>query len=198
MATWSEFREAAPSLAVAGERLFRRGDVDEALLATVRANEPPRIHPIWIRIVDGRLYAFILRSPKLTDLERDGRYALHAHQDPAVPAEFTVRGHASVVEDPEARTVVAGSWYFDVDDSYRLVEFGVESALLGERASADEWPPRYSSWAAPHGAAASTSRDRDPARRREGASRAVPAPASDESPRSRPSERRGWRTPPRR
>jgi glycosyltransferase involved in cell wall biosynthesis len=36
----------------------------------------------------------------------------------------------------------------DADESYDLYEFSIEHALLGERASADEWPPRYTSWAA--------------------------------------------------
>ena len=51
MSNWAEFKVAAPDLAAAGERLFRRGDVDEALLATVNGGEPPRIHPIWVRVV---------------------------------------------------------------------------------------------------------------------------------------------------
>jgi hypothetical protein len=40
------------------------------------------------------------------------------------------------------------AWPFEADESYDLYEFFIEHALLGERASADEWPPRYTSWAA--------------------------------------------------
>ena len=149
MATWSELSAAEPRLASEGERLFHRGEVDEALLATVRDDEPPRIHPVWIRVVDGRLYAFIGRSPKRTDLERDGRYALHAHQDPDVPYEFTVRGRARLVDDAAERDRIAASWYFAAGDEYRLFEFGIDAALLGVRDSQDEWPPRYTSWSAP-------------------------------------------------
>jgi len=61
------------------------------LLATVRGDDPPRIHPLWVGIVGGRLYAFILKSAKRTDLQRDGRYALHTHIDPAAPMAFTER-----------------------------------------------------------------------------------------------------------
>ena len=37
----------------------------------------------------------------------------------------------------------------EVDDTYRLFELGVDHSLLGERASADDWPPVYRSWRAP-------------------------------------------------
>jgi hypothetical protein len=33
-----------------------------------------------------------------------------------------------------------------VDESYTLFEFSIETALLGARATADDWPPRYASW----------------------------------------------------
>jgi hypothetical protein len=148
MVTWAAFKATNPDLAAAGERLFRRGDQDEALLATVRADEPPRIHPISIGIVGSGLYAFILRSPKRVDLEEDGRFALHAHQDPAAPSEFSVRGRARLIEAEDVRREVASGWSFDVDESYHLFEFGIESALLGSRNGPDEWPPIYSSWAA--------------------------------------------------
>jgi hypothetical protein len=43
---------------------------------------------------------------------------------------------------------VGRQWYFEVDDGYELFEFSIESAMLGVRNDADEWPPRYSSWSA--------------------------------------------------
>ena len=148
MVTWSAFTDAAPALADAGRRLIYRTETGEALLATVRDDEPPRIHPIYVAILDGRLYAFILRSPKRADLAGDGRYALHTHQDPAAPSEFMVRGRARVVDDAAERAAAASGWYFDVDETYTLFEFSIETALLGERADADDWPPRYTSWSA--------------------------------------------------
>lgn len=146
MVTWSEFAAAAPEIAATGRRLFVRDGVDQALLATVSGDGPPRIHPIYTAVVDGRLYAFILGSAKLRDLDVDGRYALHAHVDPATPSEFLVRGRASRVRDDAIRAAVAAGWWFKVDDTYALFEFSVESALLGIRDSADDWPPRYSRW----------------------------------------------------
>ncbi len=101
-----------------------------------------------MKIVEGRLFAFIGCSAKRSDLERDGRYALHAHQDPAVPTEFAVRGRASLVPRGTLRDTVAAAWYFESGDEYELFEFDIESALLGERASQDDWPPRYETWRA--------------------------------------------------
>jgi nitroimidazol reductase NimA-like FMN-containing flavoprotein (pyridoxamine 5'-phosphate oxidase superfamily) len=147
--TWADFKAAAPELAAEGERLLNRGGIGQALHATVRGDEPPRIHPIYFAIADERLYAFILRSPKLRDLEEDGRFALHTHQDPAAPSEFSLRGRAQLVRDEAIRSAVAAGRSFEVDETYGLVEFRIESALLGSRSSAEEWPPRYSSWAAP-------------------------------------------------
>lgn len=145
LATWLEFESAAPAVASRGrELLYRNGD-GEALIATVRGDGPPRIHPVNVGIVDGRLWVFIIdRSPKARDLGSDGRYSLHAHMDPAAPDEFEVRGRAALVES-EDRATVAGEWYFEIDDGYQLFELSIESALLGLR-GADEWPPRYQTW----------------------------------------------------
>jgi hypothetical protein len=157
MLTWADFTAAAPGLVAEGERLLQRDGIGQALLATVRDDDPPRIHPIYVGVVAGRLYAFILRSSKLHDLERDGRFALHTHQDPTAPSEFSLRGRARIIDDEAVRAAVAASWSFEVDETYGLVEFFIGSALLGSRSSADEWPPRYSSWTAPDPAVAAGS-----------------------------------------
>jgi hypothetical protein len=150
MTTWAELEAAAPDIAAEGRRLLFRTGHGEAMLATVRgADTPPRMNPISMGIVGGRVYAFILGSPKLVDLEQDGRYALHSHHDPAAPSEFTLRGRARAVEDEAVRSAVAAGWSFEVDDSYRLFELSIESALLGVRPTADDWPPKYTAWKAP-------------------------------------------------
>ena len=150
MVSWADFEKAAPEIAQEGRRLLRaRGD-GEALLATVRGDGPPRIHPINADVVGDGLYAFLLPSAKRTDLEQDGRYALHTHQDPAAPDEFSVRGRARAVDDPAVHARVADAWPFQPDGTYLLVEFDVEQAILGLR-GADEWPPRYRRWSATAG-----------------------------------------------
>lgn len=148
MTTWAEFEAREPAMAAAGRAMLYRGGEGEALLGTVRGDAPPRIHPINVGIVAGVLYAFILGSAKLTDLEQDGRYALHAHIDPAAPSELLVRGRAHEVRDAAERGTVAAGWAFEVDDSYRLFAFDVDEVVLGERADAAAWPPRYTRYRA--------------------------------------------------
>lgn len=147
MTTWNDLAEGSPAIADAGRRLIERSGIGEGLLATVRGDAPPRIHPVNVRIVDGRLLTFVIvGSAKAGDLLADGRYALHAHQDPAVPHEFLVRGHASEVRDAGVRSTAAGEWPFEVDDGYTLYELSIDHAVFGERAGADDWPPVYTSW----------------------------------------------------
>ncbi len=147
MVTWNQFAQSAPRLEAAGRRLISRSAGGPAFLATVRGGGLPRINPITVEIVEGRLVAFVIvGSAKLGDLTADGRYALHAYQDPTEPNEFQVRGRAHEVVDPAIRAAAVASWRFEVDDSYRLFEFAIDQAVLGERSSPDEWPPHYSSW----------------------------------------------------
>jgi hypothetical protein len=146
-AGWRNLEAGASRIAAAGAALLDRSN-GAALLATVRgADTAPRLHPVTVGVVEGGLYVFVLDSAKRRDLEEDGRYALHAHQDPAAPAEFSVRGRAQLVPAGSVRDRVATGWFFEVDDSYWLFELRIETAILGERA-ADEWPPRYTRWSA--------------------------------------------------
>ncbi len=146
MATWAEFAAAAPEMALAGRQLLYRTETGQALLGTVRGAGAPRIHPIYVAILESRLVAFILNSPKAADLAQDGRFALHAHQDPNTPHEFLVRGHARPIDDETERTPFAAAWYFEASTEYRLFEFEIEHAIFGQRAGPDDWPPRYRSW----------------------------------------------------
>lgn len=147
---WADFEHAAPSIAAAGRAVLAAGGEAGALLATIRGDAPPRIHPVTVAVVDGGLYTFLLDSAKRRDLAEDGRYALHGHQDPAAPTEFSLRGRASLVPAGAARDQVASGWAFEVDDTYWLFELRIASAVLGDRA-ADEWPPRYTRWSAAAG-----------------------------------------------
>ena len=149
MTDWDGFERAAPDLARTGRRLLERTGSGEGLLATVRGEGLPRIHPVAVGVVDGRLVTFlIVGSAKVADLLADGRYALHAHQDPGEPHEFLVRGRATEVIDPARRAAAAAGWSFEVDDGYRLFELAVEHVVLGERPGPDAWPPTYRSWRA--------------------------------------------------
>jgi Pyridoxamine 5'-phosphate oxidase len=147
MDSWAAFAEAEPELAGKGRALlYQRGD-GEGLLTTVAANGTPRIHPLNVGVKDGSLLVFVQgHSAKARDLETNPHYALHAHVDPAAPHEFMVRGEARLVTDAATRQAAAAGWFFTVSDTYPLYELLIEHALIGERDSADDWPPRYRSW----------------------------------------------------
>jgi len=147
MESWEAFARAEPDLAARGrELLYQRGDA-EAFLTTVAANGTPRIHPLNVGVRDGRLLVFVqAHSAKARDLESDQHYALHAHQDAEHPHEFMVRGQARLVSDPAVRAAAAAEWFYTVSEAYPLYELLIEHALLGERETASDWPPRYRSW----------------------------------------------------
>ena len=145
MTDWNDLAAGAPAIAGLGRELLERTGAGEGLLATIRGDAPPRIHPVNVGIVDGHLLTFVIvGSAKAGDLAADGRYALHAHQDPAVPHEFQVRGRATEVGG-ELRAAAAAGWPFEVDDGYTLYDLSIDHAILGRRASADDWPPVYTS-----------------------------------------------------
>src|SRR5215211_4082394 len=100
MATWAEFEAAMPEMAGAGRALLFQHGPGLAYLATVRKDGGPRIHPVCPVIADGDLYAFIGRSPKLYDLLRDGRYALHTFPCEDRDHELFITGRAIPVSDP--------------------------------------------------------------------------------------------------
>ena len=149
--SWSEFAAAEPELAERGRGLiYRRGDGEGLLVTVAGSNGLPRVHPINVGVVDGRLVAFIQdKSAKAKDLAADGRYALHAVYDPDAPHEFLVRGRAQLITDPDRRAAIAKDWFFTVSDAYPLYELLVEHVVVGERPTADDWLPQYRFWRAP-------------------------------------------------
>ena len=100
MVTWRAFETEAAELASFGrERTDRR----VSFLATIRGDGGPRVHPVTPWILDGHLYVrMFATSPKVADLERDPRYALHSmmDNDDGVGGEFSLRGSAEGVGDP--------------------------------------------------------------------------------------------------
>ena len=132
--TWSDFEAAAPDLATEGRRLiYARGD-GEALLATVRGDDLPRIHPVNVAIVDGRLYVFVIaRSPKRGDLElTDATRCTPTRIRPRRASSRSGVAPGWSTTTANGRAVAAG-WAFTIDDGYTLFELGIESALLGVR-----------------------------------------------------------------
>jgi len=148
--SWQRLEVEAAEIARRGRALIYQGEIGEGLLATVPPDGPPRIHPVWVAVRDGRLLMFVNPSAKKADLRADPRYALHTHIDPKSPSEFSVRGRAVPIDGPE-RERIASDWYFSTTPDYDLYELTLDTALLGERQDADAWPPIYSRWTAAGG-----------------------------------------------
>lgn len=101
--TWQVFADAAPELAAFGaERLHDQ----VAFLATLKPDGSPRLRPVRPVVAGGHLFVFMeATSPKVSDLARDGRYALHAAATSDQPwdlREFAVEGAVQRLDDPAA------------------------------------------------------------------------------------------------
>jgi hypothetical protein len=128
---WRDFEAAAPVIARAGRALLEDapGVPGVAFLATVGAGSRPRMHPFIPAIVDGRLWAFVIVSPKQRDLERDGWYAIHSRLG-ASDESFFVAGGACRIDDIPLRSLVGESMpYGGIDDRHVLYEFGIDRAM---------------------------------------------------------------------
>lgn len=128
--TWQALAVSAPDLAAFGaERLHDR----VACLATLKSDGSPRLHPVRPIVVGGSLFVFMEEiSPKVRDLERDERYALHGTaigDDPWDLREFVVEGTGHRIEDPAARTTANGGSAFPRDERFVLFELHVGAAM---------------------------------------------------------------------
>lgn len=131
---WSDFATATPTLAESIQALFQQYGPGMGYLATVRADGAPRIHPVAPIITDDGLYCFIVASPKRRDLERDGRYALHAFPAEYSDAEACVTGRARPVIDPMVVEHVARRHRAANTVDWLLFEFSVQTAMLNRHA----------------------------------------------------------------
>ena len=123
--SWKVFEEHSPELARLGyEKLNRK----IAYLATLKKDGAPRLHPVRPFIGNGMLFIFTEpSSPKIQDLSRDGRYAMHCTVGGEGPLiEILVSGEAVVISNPRVREQaesIAASPV--VIDSYVLFEFQI-------------------------------------------------------------------------
>jgi hypothetical protein len=157
MLTWPEFRETRPDLADAGRALFYQfGGVGLGFLSTVRRDGGPRVHPMCPVITDDGIYALLIPSPKLRDLVRDGRYAMHSF--PCVDNEdaFYVTGRAGVRDDAAVRDTVARQFLqergweepppgFEIQSP---VEFRIETCMLTRTTGHGDPNPQHTIWKA--------------------------------------------------
>lgn len=133
MASWSDFASAAPTLAASICKAIYQYGPGLAYLATVRPDGGPRVHPVSPAIVDGGLYCVMLDTPKRRDLERDGRYAMHAFPAENDDDEACMQGRASLVTNPQVRHVVGRELRVVHGITWWLYELSVDSAMFAHR-----------------------------------------------------------------
>jgi len=156
VATWAEFAAAAPRLARAIRELVHQYGPGLGYLATVRPDGGPRVHPVSPVVTADGLFCFIVDSPKRRDLERDGRYALHAYPPEERDDEAYLSGRARVVTDEREVARLAGLSRAEPRTDWRLFEFTVDVAMLarhsGAALGASRTPgirPEYEVWRDP-------------------------------------------------
>ncbi len=133
MATWSEFAAAAPALAGTVRDALHQYGPGLAYLATIRPDGGPRLHPVSPAVLDGRLYCCLLDTPKRRDLDRDGRYALHAFPAEDSDDEVSLRGHARPVIDPDEVARVADALRAVPRADWRLYDLRIDTAMSVRR-----------------------------------------------------------------
>jgi hypothetical protein len=133
MASWSQFCTARPRLATAIRGLVHQYGPGLGYLATVRSDGGPRVHPVSPVITDDALYCFVVDSPKRRDLDRDGRYALHAYPSEDADDEAYLSGRARRVTDPGQVLRLAEALRARPGGDWRLYEFTVDIAMVGRR-----------------------------------------------------------------
>jgi Pyridoxamine 5'-phosphate oxidase len=154
--TWNEFRAARPELAEAGRALLYQFGVGLAFLGTVRRDGGPRLHPMCPVVVDEGLFGLLIPSPKLADLRRDPRCALHSFPSAENEDAFYVTGRAEVRNGGAVRRAVDRAFlaerHLDAAppgfDEQTLVEFLVETCLLTRTTGHGDWAPRHEVWPA--------------------------------------------------
>ncbi|MPZ31733.1 MAG: pyridoxamine 5'-phosphate oxidase [Rhodospirillales bacterium] len=142
MLSWADFGAEVPHLEAFGRRRLERRI---AYLATIRADGSPRVHPVSPFIGGGCLAIYMEpTSPKVADLRRDARYALHCgvEDNEGGESEFYVTGRAEEITDAQKR-IGAVSWAegagYDPVDRHVFFEFKLGHVLA---TTYDEGPKR--------------------------------------------------------
>jgi hypothetical protein len=146
VATWAEFERAEPELAAFGrERL----DGKVCFHATLRRDGSPRVHPVEPWIAAGLLLVrFRRRSPKVTEVAHDSRYALHSPMDnpDGEGGEFLVLGRmGSIAEDHPGALAIAAEAQISLAFYAMSVDEAVGTTYEGEARMPvyRRWPGRW-------------------------------------------------------
>lgn len=146
MATWGHFAHSAPELASIASTLLTVPGTGFGYLATVDVVGAPRIHPIMPVWAAESMFAFIGPSPKLRDLERDGRYALHSTGSADVDDELMIAGRAFIRDEDDLRAVATAACPFDPAVDTALVELLLGRVMWANYSPRGVFPPRYVVW----------------------------------------------------
>jgi hypothetical protein len=133
VASWSEFSRTAPALAGAIRGTLHQYGPGLAYLATVGPGGAPRLHPVSPAVTDDGLFVCVLDTPKRHDLQRDGRFALHAFPPEDCDDEACVRGQARLVTDPLLIRRVAAAMNATAEVDWWLFELDVQTAIFVSR-----------------------------------------------------------------
>ena len=154
--SWQQFASARPDLARLGKGLLYQFGVGLAFLSTVRPDGGPRLHPFCPVLVEDRLVAHIIPSPKRADLHRDPRYALHSFPSADNEDAFYLTGRAGLVHDREL-IAAAGAQFLaergldtepaDFADG-EFFEFHIGRCLVTTTTGHGDWNPQHAVWSA--------------------------------------------------
>ena len=156
MITWTQFERQRPDLAATGREHIYHFGVGLGFLATVRKDGGPRVHPVCPVLSPAGLHISVIPGPKLHDLRRDPRYALHSETFPP-PREddgFAVLGTVTEVSDSGIRAVVNEQVIADHGhpwpgyDSQTLFELRLERCLLMLTQPGETFPRGPTIWRA--------------------------------------------------
>src|SRR5258706_13503828 len=132
MINWSQFVADTPELAAFGrQRLESR----IAYLATIRRDGSPRVHPVSPFIAGDHMFVYMEpTSPKVFDLRRHARYAMHCgvENNTGGQGEFFIKGQAEEVDIPETRLKAfekAELQGYNPQGRYVLFELRIDEAM---------------------------------------------------------------------
>lgn len=147
---WTEFAQAAPELARAGEERFERWGL--ILLGSVRKDGTPRISPVEPLIVGGELMLGMMwQSKKALDLLREPRCLVHSiiTDRSGKEGEFKLRGRARDIAGVDVREAYCKALFEKIgwrpeEPEWHLFAVDIEHAALlafeGEEKTVQTWP----------------------------------------------------------
>ena len=130
--SWSKLESQSPKIAEFSKTRLHN---QVAYLATTSKDGAPRVHPFTPIIGEGHFFVFMEpTSPKVNDLRRDARYAVHCAvtDNSGESGEVVVTGKARFIEDAELRALAIKVCPYQYAERYILFEFDVESVMTTE------------------------------------------------------------------